>query len=63
MTVDLRIDYIAPLTPGNVALTEARAMHRGRTIGCCEATICEEGSGKLIAKGMTVFVLRPRQRW
>jgi uncharacterized protein (TIGR00369 family) len=63
ITVDLRIDYIAPLTPGNVALAEARVVNRGRTIGRCEATIHEEGSGKLLAKGMTVFVLRTRQRW
>jgi uncharacterized protein (TIGR00369 family) len=63
ITVDLRIDYIAPLTSGNAALAEARVVNRGRTIGRCEATITEEASRKLLAKGTTVFVIRQRQRW
>jgi uncharacterized protein (TIGR00369 family) len=63
ITVDLRIDYIAPLTRGNAALAEARVVNRGRTIGRCEATIIEEASKKLLAKGITVLVIRQRQRW
>jgi uncharacterized protein (TIGR00369 family) len=63
ITVDLRMDYIAPLTSGNAALAEAQVIQRGRTIGRCEATITEEASGKLLAKGTTVFVIRQRQRW
>jgi uncharacterized protein (TIGR00369 family) len=63
ITVDLRIDYIAPLTRGNAALAEARVVNRGRTIGRCETTIVEEASRKLLSKGTTVFVIRQRQRW
>ena len=63
ITIDLRIDYIAPLTAGNVALAEARVLNRGRTIGRCECTITEEASGRLLSRGTTVFVIRPRQRW
>jgi uncharacterized protein (TIGR00369 family) len=63
ITVDLRLDYIAPLTEGNAALAEARVINRGRTIGRCEATLREEASRKLLAKGTTVFVIRQRQSW
>ena len=63
ITVDLRLDYIAPLTPGHAALAKGRVVHRGRTIGRCVADITEETSGKLLATGLTVFVIRPRQRW
>lgn len=63
ITVDLRIDYIAPLTAGNAALAEARVLNRGRTIGRCECNITEEASGRLLSRGTTVFVIRPRQRW
>lgn len=63
ITVDLRIDYIAPLTEGNAALATARVVNRGRTIGRCEATIVEQATQKLLAKGTTVFVIRQRQRW
>ena len=63
ITVDLRIEYVAPLSSGNAALAEARVVHRGRTIGRCETSIVEEASRKLLARGMTVFVIRQRQRW
>ena len=63
ITVDLRIDYVAPLTAGHSAIAEAQVVHRGRTIGRCQVTIVEEGSRKLLARGLTVFVIRQRQRW
>lgn len=63
ITVDMRVDYVAPLTSGNAAVAEASVVHRGRTIGRCETTITEEASGKLLAKGTMVVVVRPRQRW
>lgn len=60
ITVDLRVDYVAPLTRGNTAIAQAHVIHRGRTIGRCETTITEEASGKLLARGLTVFVIRQR---
>lgn len=63
ITVDLRIDYISPLTEGKTALATATVVNRGRTIGRCSCTITEEGSGKLLSTGTTVFVIRQRQRW
>lgn len=63
ITVDLRIDYVAPLTEGNVALAEAKVVNRGRTVGRCGCTITEQNSGRLLSTGTTVFVVRERKRW
>ncbi len=63
ITVDMRIDYVVPLTEGHVALAEATVVNRRRTIGRCHCTITEEGSGRLLGTGMTAFVVRERRRW
>ena len=60
ITVDLRVDYVAPLTEGHSALATATVVNRGRTIGRCTCRMTEEGSGKLLSTGMTVFVIRQR---
>ena len=60
ITVDLRIDYIAPLTEEKTALATATVVNRGRTIGRCACRITEEGSGKLLSTGTTMFVIRQR---
>jgi hypothetical protein len=36
-------------------------VNQGRTMGCCTCRMTEEGSGKLLSLGTTVFVIRPRQ--
>jgi len=51
VTLDLRINYIAPLQNGTL-IAEGTVLHRGRNTGVAEATL-KNAEGRLIAKGMT----------
>jgi acyl-CoA thioesterase len=56
VTVDLRINYIAPVRAG-LLIAEGKAIHRGRNTGVAEATLHTEG-GVLVAKGMTTHFIQ-----
>ena len=47
-----------PRAPKHLVVNRGRTI---RTIGCCTFRMTEEGSGKLLSLGTTVFVIRPRQ--
>ncbi len=60
VTVDLRINFIAPVKQG-VLIAEGKVIHKGRNTGVAEATIRSE-EGQLVAKGMTThFIQRVTQ--
>jgi len=56
VTVDLRINYIAPVREG-LLIAEGKAIHRGRNTGVAEATLHNE-NGVLVAKGMTTHFIQ-----
>jgi uncharacterized protein (TIGR00369 family) len=52
-TVDLKVDYYRPGTPGRL-LCRARVRHRTRRLAFCEATV-EQESGEVIAEARAVI--------
>jgi len=56
VTLDLRINYIAPAEDGRL-VAEGKVVHLGRQTGVAEATVMHQGS-RLVAKGMTTHFLQ-----
>ena len=52
-TVDLKVDYYRPGTPGRL-LCRAKVRHRTRRLAFCEATV-EQESGEVIAEARAVI--------
>ena len=58
VTVDLRINYVAPFTEGKIT-GRGKAIHRGRNTAVSEGSIYDE-SEKLLAKGMATYFIHKR---
>jgi uncharacterized protein (TIGR00369 family) len=56
VTVDLRINYIAPVREG-LLIAEGKVIHRGRNTGVAEAVLHGE-EGTIVAKGMTTHFVQ-----
>lgn len=56
VTLDLRINYLAPVKSGTV-IAEGKVVHKGRQTGVAEATLKDE-TGRLAAKGMSTHFIK-----
>ena len=60
-TLDLRIDYMRPATPGEDILAEAEVYHFTKTICFCRASAYHEDTSRMIATAQGAFAInKPR---
>jgi uncharacterized protein (TIGR00369 family) len=57
LTAEVHLHYLRPVTDG-VLLAEGRVVRSGWSVSFGEVEIREEASGKVVAKGSGVFVIR-----
>lgn len=66
LTVNLNVDYLAPVHPDRDHVVEGRLVRRGRATSLADATITDP-DGTLLARGSGVFQpnrrMVPRERW
>lgn len=56
VTLDLRINYLLPVRGGRLT-AEGEVVHKGRRTGVAEASV-RDGSGRLVARGVTTHFVR-----
>ncbi len=56
VTVEMKINYITPVVPGDELEAEARVIHNGSTLAVCTAEV-KNREGRLVSYGMATFML------
>lgn len=56
-TVELKVNFLSALWPGETVLGEARVIHHGRTTVYVEASLTRERDGRLLARASATNVL------
>ena len=61
-TLDIRINYLRPITAGTgEVVAEGRVIQGGRKVAYCEARLAD-GAGKLLAHGTGSLLILPREK-
>ncbi len=58
-TLDIKVNYLRPITPGMKVRAEGRVLHGGRRIALCEGTLAD-AAGKLLAHATSTCLIVPR---
>ena len=59
VTLDLNVNYFAPVPIGTEIVAEGKVLHAGKTIIVAEATLNRADNGKLVARSRGTFFLVP----
>ena len=60
-TLEIKINYVRPITVGMRVRAEGNVVHAGRRVATSEARLAD-GDGRLLAHGTTTCLILPRER-
>jgi uncharacterized protein (TIGR00369 family) len=60
-TLEIKVNYVRPITPGMAVRAEGNVVHAGRRVATSEARLTDS-EGRLLAHGTTTCLILPRKQ-
>jgi len=60
-TLEIKVNYVRPITPGMSVRAEGTVVHSGRRVATSEARLTDS-EGRLLAHGTTTCIILPRKQ-